>query len=56
MNRTDDMIERLFYDPQAEVSQPENKSATSEPVSITVLSNPEGKTGEEIHRTLFSAQ
>lgn len=56
MNRTDDMIERLFHDPQAEVSQPENKPATPRLASVTVLSNPEGKTGEEIHRTLFSAQ
>lgn len=55
MNRTDDMIERLFYDPQAEVSQPEGTPATSRPASIAVLSNPEGKTGEEIHRILFSA-
>ncbi|MDV6271319.1 hypothetical protein [Rhodococcus globerulus] len=55
MNRTDDMIERLFYDPQGEVSQPENRPVPPRSASIAVLSNPEGKTGEEIHRILFSA-
>jgi hypothetical protein len=47
---------RVFYDPQAETD-----CANSNPIReltgpATALPGPERKTGEEIHRALFSAQ
>ncbi|MDI9916847.1 hypothetical protein [Rhodococcus sp. IEGM 1379] len=56
MNSRHDGSELLFYDPQAEVGQAETRSDGAPVGAITALANPESKTGEEIHRALFSAQ
>ncbi|WP_009476105.1 hypothetical protein [Rhodococcus sp. JVH1] len=56
MNSGHEVDELLFYDPQAEIGQATTRPDGALAGSVTPAANPESKTGEEIHRMLFSAQ
>ncbi|SEC60619.1 hypothetical protein SAMN04490220_2090 [Rhodococcus jostii] len=56
MNSRHEVDELLFYDPRAEVGQAKTRPDGALAGSVTAAANPENKTGEEIHRVLFSAQ
>ena len=55
MNSRHGVGELLFHDPRAEVGQAKIRPDGAPAGSITAA-KPESKTGEEIHRILFSAQ
>jgi hypothetical protein len=56
VNSRHEVDELLFHDPQAEIGQPKTRPDGAPAGSATAAANPESKTGEEIHRVLFSAQ